>query len=185
MIDTRLEVVDQAVRSLQPPVRDGRLAPEHQAVRGEQRCNPAAELRSPRSRYWRCTPAESIVTVLAQHVAGPADPSSASGVSPLARAPSNAVRLPPSRRARGRPTPRPSSSRLGRPHGGGAARTELSALRRVLELERVYVDQSPVRMSLKPWVISRLSYSASSRAPAIQPAHRSMSRLLSSETGSG
>ena len=76
VIDARLEVVDQAVCSLQPSVRDGRFAAEHEAVRGEQRCDPG--------RRAAVSPVEVLAVcalagvdrqpLLAQHMAGPADP---------------------------------------------------------------------------------------------------------------
>jgi hypothetical protein len=60
-----------------------------------------------------------------------------------------------------------------------------AALRRVSsKAERAYVStRSPVSMRSKPWRFSRLAYSASSRAPAIQPVQRSMLRRPSSLTG--
>ena len=153
MIDSRLEVVDEAMRALQPAVGDAASPRNMRQSAASNAAIRAAEPRSPRSRYRRYARSRASNVSRSSFSMWPAQPipSSASGVSPSARAPRTPSGLPPSRRARGRPTPRPASSRLRRLHGG-AARTELlSLLARVLEGgARVGVDQVAGRMRSKP-----------------------------------
>jgi hypothetical protein len=76
VVDSRLEVVDQAVCALQPSVGDGRLSAEHQAVRGQQGCDTGCRAAVSPVEVLAVCPLAGVdrQPILAQHMAGPADP---------------------------------------------------------------------------------------------------------------